>query len=400
MADELGIQRPRFDLRTGLIGLLESRRDYARLLRNSDRLSEALRELRTKRKEEYLTLGSTAAKDLKQLQSMQKADQAMEVQAAREKRQEQSIVFRVLGDKDFNLSRVATSPDEAVKYMKGLAGENWDDSFEPFVKAKYGQELIDDARKKSDELRKEHDEQLRDKRLELAIAALARNNQKTEEQKTDAENVADAIMNGQQPPELTGLYRNSLAVRSALAKKGYNLTTAQEDWNAMKKRIATMNGAQMVRLQQAVNFTSDSLDIIEDLAHQWKAGGFPALNKARLAAAKSGALGPAAQSLATRLESQINDMVSELGTVYRGGNASTDEALRLASANLKADWSEKTLLDNIAQVRKNLRIRQNSMASAATIPGNHYAPEVQTPAPGAGDQSDPLGIRKFLPKKK
>lgn len=203
---------------------------------------------------------------------------------------------------------------------------------------------------------------------------------------SDPKDIAEAIIRGEQPPTLTGLYRNAAPVRAELARQGFPLAQATEDWTATQKYLGTLNGQQQTRLRQAINFTGSSLDIVEDLAKQWDAGNFPALNSAQLALARQGALGPQAQQIATKMTAQIADLTSELGTVYKGGNSSTDESLKLAAQNLQANWSKPTLLANTAQIRKNLAIRQNSMSlaggAAGVTPGNAYVPG-GTPAPGA-----------------
>lgn len=191
---------------------------------------------------------------------------------------------------------------------------------------------------------------------------------------TELEAIADAIVAGDQPPDMKGFYKKSVPLRSMLAKRGYDLSQAQNDWYATQRNIATMNGPQQLRVRQAVNFTYHSLGLIEDLGHEWAAGRFPLLNKAQLQLAKQGVLGQDAQSLAQRLEAQINDLVSELGTVYKGGNSSTDATLRLAAENLKADFSEKTLMDSIALIRKNLKIRENSLNHVMTAGASENSP--------------------------
>ena len=133
-----------------------------------------------------------------------------------------------------------------------------------------------------------------------------------------------------------------------------------------------MNGTQQVRLQQAVIFSYDSLSIIDQLNKEWAGGGFPILNKVNLTLAMNGIYGANAQSLATRFNAQINDLTSELGTVYKGGNSSTDESLKLAAGNLNSSWSQKTLTDAINLARMNLQIRKNSIAQSTNIPGNQY----------------------------
>jgi len=210
---------------------------------------------------------------------------------------------------------------------------------------------------------------------------------------SDVKAVAQAIVNGQQPPEMTGMYRNTLALKAELARQGYDLTKATEDWKATQKHLSTLNGAQQTRLRQAVAFTADSLDVIDDLNAKWQGGRFPMLNKAQLSAAKNGLLGPQAQTIATQLDSQIADLVSELGTVYKGGNSSTDESLRLAAENLKSNWSQKQLQDAVSLVRRNLRIRQNSIMNTGVVAneGNAYAPKTGGSEPsGSGWVFDPV----------
>lgn len=201
----------------------------------------------------------------------------------------------------------------------------------------------------------------------------------------DAEAIAESIMRGEQPPDLKGLYRMGPAVRASLAAKGYNLATAQTDWQATQRHIATLNGQQQTRMRQAIDNAAHSLDVIEELADQWKGGKFPILNRGRLAAAKAGTLGPQAQQIATALEAQIADVTAELANVYMGGNSPTDHAMKLAAHNLSADWSESQLRKLIQQQRMNLQIRSNSMSNIGVQGAsatNPYGP--QTPAADTG----------------
>jgi hypothetical protein len=199
----------------------------------------------------------------------------------------------------------------------------------------------------------------------------------------DADQIAQAIINGDQPPDTTGLYKLGAPVRAALARQGYNMTQARLDYEATKQNLKSLNGTQQARLRQAVSITEDSLGMVEDLAKQWKGSNFPALNKAALSSAKQGLLGPDAQSIATQLEAEIADVTSELGTVYKGGNGSTDESLKLAQQQLGADWSERQLLDAIKLARTNLTYRKNSLNLAtAGIPDSQYDPNADKAGAG------------------
>lgn len=199
----------------------------------------------------------------------------------------------------------------------------------------------------------------------------------------DAKSIAEAIARGEQPPDVTGLYRLAGPVRSELAKMGYDMTKANLDWKATQRHVQTLNGQQQTRFRQAIDTALHSVDVIDTLADQWKGSGFPLLNKANLALAKQGALGPQAASLATQLDGQITDVTSELGQVFMGGNSPTDHALELAGKNLRADWSDKVLRDMTKLARTNLQIRKNSVENvgvAGARTDNQYAPQQSAPA--------------------
>ncbi len=213
---------------------------------------------------------------------------------------------------------------------------------------------------------------------------------------SDAEAIAGAIERGEQPPDVKGLYRNAAPVRAALARKGYDMTAANLDWQATQRHVATLNNSQQTRLRQSINTASQSLDVIDDLAKKWDAGRFPILNKANLMAAKNGAYGKDAASIATQLDGQITDVTSELGNVYMGGNSPTDHALQLAGKNLSASWDKKVLLDMTQLARTNLKIRNNSMMNvgvAGARPSNIYAPPPVQPAGGSISVTAPDGSK-------
>ncbi|TGP26105.1 MULTISPECIES: hypothetical protein [unclassified Mesorhizobium] len=184
----------------------------------------------------------------------------------------------------------------------------------------------------------------------------------------DAKAIAGAIVNGDQPPDMKGLYKFSGPVRAELAKQGYNLTTAQEDWQATQRYLSSANGPQQLRLRQSVDFASEQLNQIDQLASQWDAGKFKVLNAANLAAAKNGLYGQDAASLATKLDAAITDLTADLGNVYMGGNSPTDHALELAGKNLSSSWSSATIHDMTKQIRQSLVYRQNSLRNA-TVAG-------------------------------
>ena len=206
----------------------------------------------------------------------------------------------------------------------------------------------------------------------------------TQDSISNAVSVAEGIISGTIPPDLTKnvSFRDRTAVVAELQRKGYDLTKATQDWAATQKYLSTLNSVQQVRLRQAVDFAYESLDIVDDLNDEASKilarKGINIINKTEIAAARQGLYGEEARSVATRLDNQISDLISELATVYKGGNSSTDETLKLASKQLSSDWSAKVLTDNVNLIRKNLLIRQNSInnAGVAGISNNNYNPEL------------------------
>jgi hypothetical protein len=212
--------------------------------------------------------------------------------------------------------------------------------------------------------------------------------------------IAEQIMAGNLPPKISDYGRSVQgAVATALAKNGYSLASAVTDWNATQKHIASMNGAQQLRLNQAVNQLPEMLDTVESLSSQWKGGKFPILNKANLALAKGGAYGSDVASVATQLDTMIADITADLGTVYMGGNSPTDHGLSLAGKNLSSDWDEKVLKDAIELARKNVRTRQNSIRSTGVAGASDTNPYA-TPASGRGAAPPPTSKQSGNPFRK
>lgn len=201
----------------------------------------------------------------------------------------------------------------------------------------------------------------------------------------DAKVIGDAIIAGQQPPDLKGNYKLGPRIKAYLARQGYDLATAQTEWTATQKHMASLNGTQQERLRQGVDFANHSLDLIDKLYNDWQAvgaqTGIKMFNKASLAIAKQlpGDAGAAAQAL----DGQINDLTAELANVYMGGNSPTDHAISLAAQNLQSNWNEETFKKALGLIRQNLTLRKNSMLTSTTAGGSRYDAK---PATGAAPQ--------------
>lgn len=207
--------------------------------------------------------------------------------------------------------------------------------------------------------------------------------------KEDIKDTADAIENGEAVPVLTNYsFRDRTALTAELRRRGFNQATAERDWKSIQKHLTTLNGAQQERLRQAISFAHDHLQVVDDLYKQWatkaKSSGFKAINKAalKLSSQMPGEMGALAQNLLA----QINDFTSEMGTVYKGGNASTDETLRLAAGNLRADWNEQTWNKAVGLLKQSLTIRKNSINTSQPIGVSSSSPYLP---PMAGKEALP-----------
>jgi len=187
---------------------------------------------------------------------------------------------------------------------------------------------------------------------------------------------AAGIFNGSRPP-LTGIGANSKegqAVTAGLALMGYDMSKASQDWDAMKKRLSSMNSTQQLKLSQSIYALEGSTHQAEKLYSEWVKTGLPkgysSYNKAALVASANlpGQAGVAARTLVSHVE----DMANELSVVYRGGNTPTDQSLQSARLSLSADWNPEQFKRNLALIRENMRIRQNSIANSGYIEGNIY----------------------------
>lgn len=204
---------------------------------------------------------------------------------------------------------------------------------------------------------------------------------------SDVKDYVQGMMDGRLPPVMPG--RASPMYASIMAeaqRRGFNLAQAVTDWTATQKHTATLNGSQQLRLNQSINALPEMLDKVDTLAQQWKGGRFPILNRANLAAAKNGVYGADVAKVATQLDSQIADVVADLGNVYMGGNSPTDHALGLAAKSLQADWSEPVLRQMITLAKDNVKIRRNSINSTgvagASADNPYAAPAPAAPPPG------------------
>jgi hypothetical protein len=205
-----------------------------------------------------------------------------------------------------------------------------------------------------------------------------------------AQNIAAAIQNGTQPPNLTGLQRNGLAgrVRSILAKQGFPMVEAEKDWQAVQAHIRTLNGPAIQKQVQAISTIKNTIPMVKEAYAKWRATGLPngfsdynslALNAAARLPGQSGVA-------ARELIRQVTDFSAELGSVYMQGNSNTDHSLDLAKQNLSANWNSQQFATALMNAEKFAAIRLNSIYNSGVVQSgqNRYDNSGQNQGGGGG----------------
>ena len=211
--------------------------------------------------------------------------------------------------------------------------------------------------------------------------------------------IADGIMSGRVPPDMNVLRYQGVSgkVMAELTRRGFDLSTAEKDWNATTQHLRTLNGAQQERIWQSVSTLERLIPDTRTLYEDWKKTGLPSgmkiYNRAALKAAANlpGEKGVAAQKLLTN----INDMTDIIGAIYMGGNSPTDKALDLAGSNLKGDWNPEQFKGAIDLLEHNVGVRKNSIMTSeprgASAGSPYGSAAAATPASGQGGGSPQAG---------
>lgn len=200
--------------------------------------------------------------------------------------------------------------------------------------------------------------------------------------------VVDSIVDGSQPPTLTGLYGDSVHVRAGLKAKNFNLAKAQQEWDAAKKLTASVNAPRMVAYVGLNKSVDRTIDEVKELADQLKQGGVPLLNKLQLMSYIKTEGNSEKGQLATRYMTAVNTLREEFANLANGGYAPTEAAWKLANEQVNGDFGVKQMHASLDEIQRLIRYRIQAVPGLASNgPGsaNRYtAPAAAAPAPSAG----------------
>lgn len=180
----------------------------------------------------------------------------------------------------------------------------------------------------------------------------------------DAQKIGDAIISGDQPPDLQRLYGKAASIKSYLADKGFNLSKAQADWTSTSQFAKSLNGPQQLRLNQALNSVESSLPILQDISEHFKRTGWTPANNVELKLAMSGT-DPTKRDIATKYITQMNVMKDELAQAFMSGGVPTDGAFKMADDILNPVYGVNQLDAGIQQLGLNLKVRRNAISNSS-----------------------------------
>ena len=208
--------------------------------------------------------------------------------------------------------------------------------------------------------------------------------------KTASQEISDAIIEGKQPPNTTGLYKQAAAVRSDLAKKGFDLSNAQLEWEAAHKQVLSLNGPQMVRYAGLAKSVVNTIDEVKNLSTELQNSGIPALNAAKLQTYSQTMGNTEKGQLAARYVAAINTLKEEFANLAQGGYAPTESAWALANQQINGNYGVKQLDAMLTEVQRLIRYRLQGIPNFQNLgpdAKNRYTPG----GGGQGEGSSPEG---------
>jgi hypothetical protein len=227
--------------------------------------------------------------------------------------------------------------------------------------------------------------------LDLARERADRQGDKEGEKKSEVQKIGDAIIAGDQPPTLTGLYRDRAAIQAYLADKKYSLSKAQQEWNVAQKQIGSLNSQRMIQFAGTAKSVVNTLDEVKSLSEEMEQSGIPLLNKAQLTALNQTQGNTPAGQLAGRYIAAVNTLKSEFANLENGGYAPTEEVWKLANKQIDENFGVKQLGSRLDEIRRLIGFRIQAIPNLEQLGGasaNRYTGQpgqsLVPPAPGGG----------------
>jgi len=190
---------------------------------------------------------------------------------------------------------------------------------------------------------------------------------------TDPKAIAEGIQRGDLPPNLSQYSRLAQGpVATELAKSGFNLSRAQQDFSAVKAHFTTLNGRLQTQIRQSATTVMPGLDDVVSLATRLNelspSTRNTPINKLLVKGSREwGLMSPEAQQVATELNGQVATLIPEMSNIYSAGGVPSDKAMQLAERVLSADWPLNRIVAGVNREKKNLQYRINSINQVGAL---------------------------------
>jgi hypothetical protein len=196
--------------------------------------------------------------------------------------------------------------------------------------------------------------------------------------KTAAQEIADAIAEGKQPPTTTGLYKQGAAVKAQLARKGFDLTNANLEWQAAQKQVQSLNGPQMTRYAGLAKSVVNTIDEVKGLSEKMQNSGIPMLNAAKIQEYIQLQGNSEKGQLAAKYLAGVNTLKEEFANLAQGGYAPTEAAWKLAEQQINGNYGVQQLSASLTEVQRLIRYRLQGIPNFQTLgpdAPNRYKPD-------------------------
>lgn len=217
----------------------------------------------------------------------------------------------------------------------------------------------------------------------------------------DADGISDKIFAGEFPPVGTNFSRGQWGViASSLNARHpkFNLSKAQNAWNATSTSIRSMNGRLQLQLHNSASAVQEVLPtitaLIDELDSITPKGNAVPINKIIVGGAQAwGVNGPRAQDIAQKLTTLFQGVGGELANVYNAGGVPSDKALAMSERVLNMNLPAHALKAGLESESGLINVRLNAISNfSPLVPGgtaddyklNDGADGPSSPAPGAG----------------
>ena len=203
---------------------------------------------------------------------------------------------------------------------------------------------------------------------------------------TQGKELAEDIISGNSPPDLSKVgTKVNAAARAHMHEQGFNMGRAMLEWEATKKQVATLNNVQNTRLRDGAVRIVNTIDEVKDLTEKMDLGGVEWWNKGKLDYLINYRGNTPEGKLATRYVGMITALREEMQTMITGGYAPSVASWAQANKQLLESRGKESVLTSLDVVKRLMNYSTQAQGQGgAVVPGggtSRYSPPQQQSQP-------------------